>query len=150
MPDTQSLFDTLEILHLDMGHPGQKYPLRSLQMFTKLTELRLPTSLVYNGGIPTPFWFHAPDADYYQETIVRILPPSLVSLFLVTEVNTQGPMEEDLYRLTKVKHKFHPNLESRRTNAELWDDSLIRLLEKVGITLMGQAKGGVMHQVLEI
>lgn len=37
-------------------------------------------------------------------------------------------MEEDLYRLIKVKHKFHPNLESIRTNAELWDETLSQAL----------------------
>ena len=148
--DTQTLFDTLEILHLDMGHSRHRYPLRSLQMFTKLRELRLPTSLVYNGGSPLPSWFQTSDTEYYQQTILRILPLSLANLFLVTGVNTQGPMEEDLYRLIKVKHKFHPILKSIRTNAELWDNTLIRLLENIGITLMGQAKRGVIQQVLEL
>jgi hypothetical protein len=148
--DTRSLYDTLEILHLDMGHPRQRYPLRSLQMFTKLRELRLPTSLVYNGGIPMPYWYQTSDTEYYQETIVRILPPSLVNLFLITEVNTQGPMEDDLHRLIKVKHRLHPNLESIRTNREIWDNTLIKSLEKVGITLVVQGRRGVIHQVLDL
>lgn len=146
-----SLYDTLEILHLDRGHGRERVPFRVLRKFTKLRDLLLPTNLIYNGGSPPLPWFPPTDPDYYEETINGILPPNLVNLYLLTEADAQDRMEADLYRIIKRKHILQPILESITTNVEIWDMALIRLFDDAGIKLVCRAeKRRAIYQVLDL
>lgn len=132
-----SLFNTIEVLHLDMEESRDKRPLRSLRGFTKLRELLLHTHLIYDIR---PSW--CPPTFLYEETLTNILPPSLVDLYLIADVRTQKNMEPDLHEVMKWKNGPFSKLQSIRTNVEIHDRSLLQLADDVGVELVSQARRG--------
>ena len=132
-----SLFNTIEVLHLDMEESRDSRPLRSLRGFTKLRELLLHIHLVYDIR---PSW--CPPPFLYEDTLTNILPPSLVDLYLIADVRTQKNMEPDLHEVMKWKDGPFSKLQSIRTNVEIHDRSLLQLADDLSVELVSQARRG--------